>query len=841
VGEAARTVVETLRAALGASGEPAHLLVAPAGAGKTAELVLLQRQGVTLIEALPAAGKVRGAGHGIWEMDGAPLDPERANPYQRLRARRALWLDHLERHKRRFLTPERADGLRIEQVRGWVLLTPGRHPGTLLEIDRRERWFRVVGLSELSRSVADVGAGAPVFAAPDLEALTAHLTGANGWGANGFASWPDSNCPVCRLGGDPCGHWRLAGAVTDLEDRELAEGRRLVTATLTTALRYPVRVILNAPWDRLALPLRALLGERTRDPAATWPRLALYHLEERAHAGTLSYATGARSLVVLEPEMLLNVNELGAFRACPMRYLIARFVAGSPSPDTVRGNLVHEAFRQALRDTDDGAVLHHALAACLDDLAATAIPADVLLTGAEPHLAKLRALLAQQLPANGRALSEPAVFSPALGMNGRIDAIWEAAGGHVTGVVELKTGKPRTGRPSGDGDRFQVQAYGAMLHAQGRLDDPASALRLFYTGGEQPAAESVPLGGNDLWWIVRRRNGAAMLELLGKLDTAMQGCRNGCPPFSADPCRLLRFLLEIGMDSATETYPLANGGRLSAADRAFFRHYYDLLLRERRRTHAEAGAAYIRTVEERIAAGTCVRLDPGRLPEPEPTDDGRFRYEFSADNQSELRAGDWVLVGAGELDGQVIRAEIAAIRQQEDTPGRSRIGLLVSERLRNPRVIDRNESADALDRSFEALYRWLQAEDRLRALVRRERPPRFAPTPPLASARATYLEGLNPSQGAAIERALAAEDYALIWGPPGTGKTKVIARLAAALIGQGRRVLLSAFTNQAIDNLGGRLLDEGIADFRFLTSRPRSDARLDAHLLPARPSLRRRT
>jgi hypothetical protein len=45
-----------------------------------------------------------------------------------------------------------------------------------------------------------------------------------------------------------------------------------------------------------------------------------------------------------------------------------------------------------------------------------------------------------------------------------------------------------------------------------------------------------------------------------------------------------------------------------------------------------------------------------------------------------------------------------------------------------------------------------------------------------------------------------------VWGPPGTGKTHVIARALATLIAQGRRVLLVSGTNVAVDNAVERVV-----------------------------------
>ena len=59
---------------------------------------------------------------------------------------------------------------------------------------------------------------------------------------------------------------------------------------------------------------------------------------------------------------------------------------------------------------------------------------------------------------------------------------------------------------------------------------------------------------------------------------------------------------------------------------------------------------------------------------------------------------------------------------------------------------------------------------------------------------------LNPSQRHAIEKALS-QKVTFFWGPPGTGKTKTMGALAASLIKNKKRVLLSSLSNMALDQL----------------------------------------
>ena len=60
--------------------------------------------------------------------------------------------------------------------------------------------------------------------------------------------------------------------------------------------------------------------------------------------------------------------------------------------------------------------------------------------------------------------------------------------------------------------------------------------------------------------------------------------------------------------------------------------------------------------------------------------------------------------------------------------------------------------------------------------------------------------GLNPSQIEAIAQAYAADLLHLIQGPPGSGKTLMLAYLTSMLVADGQRVLVTALTHRAIHN-----------------------------------------
>lgn len=80
--------------------------------------------------------------------------------------------------------------------------------------------------------------------------------------------------------------------------------------------------------------------------------------------------------------------------------------------------------------------------------------------------------------------------------------------------------------------------------------------------------------------------------------------------------------------------------------------------------------------------------------------------------------------------------------------------------------------------------------------------------------------GPDPSQERAIKQSLNGPAISILRGPPGTGKTSVIAEIALQLISNGRYVLITSQTNSALDNIVSRIIDskEGVNLIRIVST-----------------------
>jgi KaiC/GvpD/RAD55 family RecA-like ATPase len=62
---------------------------------------------------------------------------------------------------------------------------------------------------------------------------------------------------------------------------------------------------------------------------------------------------------------------------------------------------------------------------------------------------------------------------------------------------------------------------------------------------------------------------------------------------------------------------------------------------------------------------------------------------------------------------------------------------------------------------------------------------------------------------------IVAEDYALVLGMPGTGKTTTIAHIIRVLVENGKSVLLTSYTHTAVDNILLKIKKTGIKMLRL--------------------------
>jgi DNA replication ATP-dependent helicase Dna2 len=553
--------------------------------------------------------------------------------------------------------------------------------------------------------------------------------------------------------------------------------------------------------------------------------------------------------------------------------LLHRLVSSPPSAAAIRGNLVHYSFKELLKehggsrpvsDHADGegesslSTLQHHFKQALErssiDLALANASPDEIRIDAVPHLESLATWFQKQhatlwdIPAatmhgqdtevdeqkneNG-VRAETFLLAPEIGLRGRLDLFWKQTGRQR--LLELKTGGTKGDLPNA-AHRWQVQGYHALLAVRRDSKMKKALATLLYSGtpGEAQSFGILPTV-KQLQRVNENRNVLVLSHVTG-IPPAPPGPSRCTKCAMLEQCAQVSALLDwrppepdshvsSGEVDANfrghNAFHQSNGLHLPIVqpqDRLFFTKYYKLLHLEERESELQQALLWKLTVEERVERGTAIN-NIQLLEQPKRTEQGEWEQTFQCENKSELRESDEVLLSNGDpITGEVVTGTILRISSTE-------VKVWTPERIAHPRLIDRYDNSIVNVRTLQNLMRWLQANTHLRELVAGNLRPHFDSTPVAPQA------DFNVEQNLAVERAMQMRDYLLIHGPPGTGKTTVIAEIVKRLCQQGQHVMLAAFTNQAVDNMLKRLDTEGFSDYVRLGHERSVDEAVQSHLL----------
>jgi ATP-dependent RNA/DNA helicase IGHMBP2 len=176
-----------------------------------------------------------------------------------------------------------------------------------------------------------------------------------------------------------------------------------------------------------------------------------------------------------------------------------------------------------------------------------------------------------------------------------------------------------------------------------------------------------------------------------------------------------------------------------------------------------------------------------------------------------LGPGDPVLLGDGAPRGRTFRGVLTRRDGQRlwvmvdgELPEELVLGRIVVEAAAPMITFDRGDGAIARARAARG------ESARLLAMVMGDRAVGRVAAAPWQALDAA----LDDVQRRCVDLALR-DDVALVHGPPGTGKTRTLVEIIRQLAGRGLRVLATAASNTAVDNLGERLARAGLEPVRI--------------------------
>ena len=581
-------------------------------------------------------------------------------------------------------------------------------------------------------------------------------------------------------------------------------------------------------------------------------------------------------LIILEPDYLVNITTIArcfeTYAESPRVALVDKLRPAANSYHIHLGNLAGQLLDDVVHDR------HQPIGECLKTyvadhaLSMMACPElvrdyELFREEAAAQQRNIQQLIGKRLPeAIGHydrrdVLLEPSFFSSVLGIQGRLDFLYTHEDG-VT-IIEQKSGKgdyvsPRTPgyNPAVPRPREQhvVQAllYRALFvyEFQKYADQLRHVLLLYSRYGEG----LVHVNQRPALFLraIRLRN----LLVRQEIHCARHGfdvLLHLTPEALNEKGLSGRLWLEYVQPELNQL--LAPIHQASPLERAYYLRFLRFLATEQ--LHAKMGnpqregsgfaSLWHDTLEQKRAAGNI--YDRLRLSHFEMNEDGdgvsgvtlAFPTTDRADADStNFRTGDVVLLYSyNETEGRTLPSACAQMVHRASIVDIQTDHILL--RLRNgqtdPKVFAKGANTrwaiehDLFDSSSDTLccglHRFLSAPPERRALLLSQREPQTDPN--------QVLKGDYGNFNTLALRAKQASELFLIIGPPGTGKTSfgMLNLVKEQLQEEGMDILLLSYTNRAVDEMCGKLLEEGI-DFLRIGSELSCSPLYHEHLLASK-------
>ncbi|OJD12211.1 hypothetical protein AJ78_07152 [Emergomyces pasteurianus Ep9510] len=460
---------------------------------------------------------------------------------------------------------------------------------------------------------------------------------------------------------------------------------------------------------------------------------------------------------------------------------------------------------------------------------------------------------------------EEHIWSPMYGLKGNVDAtvqvVVQEGTEHkiLTVPLELKTGRNNTN----EAHRAQTALYTLLL--SDRYDIDVTFGILYYL--EATKTFRIRAIQSEIRQMIQQRNrlaefGCKKSELppMLKKPWACKQC------YAKNACFIYHKIMDDGDEesSGVGSSFLEVVGHLTPSHQNFFRKWDALLTMEERDIIKFRRELWTMLSNEREGIGRCfgnLMVEPeSAYEETDVPKINRFRYTFYKRHppssfsfaDSQLSVGEPIVISDEKGHFALANGYVTHV-------SRKRISVAVDRRLHNARTrcsnfdADRHQAFTGIMEIVETvggestilpeksedtnLYRLDKDEfsngmaivrnnlvcmmernvfqaRQLRDLIIDGHTPSFKPT---SSSTIPFPFGteLNIDQKQAIEKVMSANDYALVLGMPGTGKTTTIAHIIRALISQGKSVLLTSYTHTAVDNILLKIKDDNIRTLRL--------------------------
>jgi len=546
-------------------------------------------------------------------------------------------------------------------------------------------------------------------------------------------------------------------------------------------------------------------------------------------------------LIIIEPDFLIDISSLAACieTYAPQQFLLNRFLPSASSRASVLlGNFSGNLLDEALHHPD--APLPYAESArrffrtnALDLAACPEINSESPNASKSFHAEAMRQSqnlyhILRQPDADGvvfrpeRLLLEPSFLCEMLGLQGRMDMLQD----DYRVLVEQKSGKLARNGAHREPHYAQMLLYQALLHYAYGIPNREIRSYLLYSRYPDGLLREGP-APLLLGKMMELRNRIVFEDrkwASGEGREAIESCQ--AEDLRANPRLSDSFWQKYLRPKYADVLDTIHSAAVEEKS-YFYRFLRFVALEQRLARLGASGEADTNCVSALWKMSFREKLETGSILaplafEPEGGERGKpvsfLTFNMGSDEQlsCNFRVGDGVLAypyeAAGEPDvrsGVVMRGSIEAIDTEQ-----VRVRLLSPQ---NPFFLQNNGSCYALEHDFidisRPLFRGLSAflkmpRERRDLLLGRRSP---------ATDESRCLRGDYGPFNELVAGALCAEDYFLVIGPPGTGKTSfgLLNVVKEALLQDSGAVLLSAYTNRAVDEICSKLLEAGIDFLRI--------------------------
>ncbi|BDS09530.1 DEAD/DEAH box helicase [Aureispira anguillae] len=530
---------------------------------------------------------------------------------------------------------------------------------------------------------------------------------------------------------------------------------------------------------------------------------------------------------VIEPDYMIDVSSIAEcfqnFGAAADLYLLKKFLPFSYSIPLMLGNVANFFLDELMTDPTVTFTDTFPKAFALNPLAfATFNDSEVLqiYRKSQKHFTNLKTTIKVKLKENNISPEdcylEPSFYSEKYGIQGRLDVWYKDSDPHSnqTAIIELKSGKPFAPNHLGLSHNHYTQTnlYDLLVRSTfgKKLKSPTYIL---YSGIDQDHLKPAPPFKSQQYEAIKVRNDIIAIEKkladldLKKLEEVFTIIDQLAPERLPQAKGFLGRDLQAFAQSIQQASPL---------ERLYFLSFVSFTAREHQLAKTgEAGkdnrnglaALWLSDLEEKDAAFEVLgflKIQADLSGEETPLI--RFQRTKKTNALANFRQGDIVVFypyrqeGHNVLNDQIFKGSITAI--DEDT-------VVVQLRYRqfNHSLFEEDLfwhiEHDMLDSSFKvqyrALYSFLQTKTYNRNLLLTLNAPQQTSAKPLKLGNPQ----LSTEQRKVLHKAIAAKDYFLLVGPPGTGKTKfMLAEMVRYLLNNTQeQILLLAYTNRAVDEI----------------------------------------